>query len=155
MSSGLRLLLDQNSSHVTELQRAGYKPALSTIILAGVGIGAHVRSLRSLFPPFYLNSPADQLFPSPNTDSGKNLSPELKPPCASTRSPCAANPSSSPQNSSRPLRPARNHSHRSTPSGYPCGPARRLTAGNQRGRNRHYPSSSVVVRPTRSRFSHQ
>ena len=38
MSIGLRLLLDQNSSHVTELQKAGYKPTLSTIILAGIGI---------------------------------------------------------------------------------------------------------------------
>ena len=40
MSIGLRLLLDQNSSHVTELQKAGYKPTLSTIILAGAGIAA-------------------------------------------------------------------------------------------------------------------
>jgi hypothetical protein len=38
MSSGLRLLLDQNGSHVTALKKAGYKPALSTIILAGAGI---------------------------------------------------------------------------------------------------------------------
>lgn len=40
MSSGLRLLLDQNNSHVQELQRAGYKPPTSTIILAGMGIAA-------------------------------------------------------------------------------------------------------------------
>ena len=40
MSIGLLLLLDQNGSHVTELQKAGYKPTLSTIILAGVGIAA-------------------------------------------------------------------------------------------------------------------
>jgi len=39
MSIGLRLLLDMNNSHVAELQKAGYKPALSTIILASVGIG--------------------------------------------------------------------------------------------------------------------
>lgn len=49
MSIGLRLLLDQNSSHVTELLKTGYKPALSTIILAGVGIGVmYVTSPHSL-----------------------------------------------------------------------------------------------------------
>ena len=59
MSIGLRLLLDQNSSRITALQKAGYKPALSTIVLAGVGIAAmYVPSLPS--PPSYFISTRPQ-----------------------------------------------------------------------------------------------
>lgn len=135
MSSGLRLLLDQNSSHVTELQKAGYKPTISTIILAGVGIAAMYVPSSPPFPSFYLILPADQLFPSANALSGKNLSPELKPPCASIRLPYTVNPSTFPQNWSCQWRPAGNHSRRSTSSGYPCGLVRRLT--DQYGRSPH------------------
>jgi hypothetical protein len=57
MSIGLRLLLDQNDSHVKELQKAGYKPALSTIILAGIGIAAMYVPSPPLPPPFWLKFP--------------------------------------------------------------------------------------------------
>ena len=97
---------------------------------------SHVRSLTSLsFLVSNLNLPADQLFPSANALSGRSLSPELKPPCASTRLPYTVNPSTSPQNWSCPWRPAGNHSRRSTSSEYPCGLVRRLT--DQYGRSPH------------------
>ena len=119
-------LLDQNNFHVESLQGAGYKPSISAIILAGMGITAmYVPPPPPL--PSYLNSLPDQSSAPPNLDSGKNCSLELKPRTVSR--------SSRPQNSSRPSHQASNRLHRSTSSGHPYGQARRLTAGNQSGNN--------------------